>query len=108
VGIPVGLIMTATRPLPHARPLARHPPSAADDSPPWCNTDRVTNREDLHRLLDAVPETRLPALKEILLANLAEPEPPTPRQFTSTGTLSTEHDLAERSGDILRRDSTGG
>lgn len=68
----------------------------------------MTIREDLHRLLDAVPETRLPALKKILLTDFAEPEPPTPRRFPSAGTLSAEQDLAERSGDILRGDSAEG
>ena len=68
----------------------------------------MTGREDVHRLLDAVPETRLPALEQILRASLDGPVPAAPRRFASTGTLSAEHDLAERSGDILRSDSTGG
>jgi hypothetical protein len=62
----------------------------------------MTSREDVHRLLDAVPDTRLPALEQFLRANLDGPLPAAPRRFASTGTLSAEHDLAERSEDILR------
>lgn len=68
----------------------------------------MTSREDVHRLLDAVPETRLPALEQILRASLDGPVPAAPRRFASTGTLSAEHDLAERSEDILREDPPGG
>lgn len=59
-------------------------------------------------LLDAIPETRLPALERILRASLEGPVPNAPRRFASTGTLSAEHDLAERSEDILREYATGG
>jgi hypothetical protein len=65
----------------------------------------MTSREDVHRLLDAVPETRLPALEQLLRASLNGPMPAAPRRFTSTGTLSAEHDLAERSEEILREDT---
>lgn len=73
---------------------------------PW-QAGPVTSRENVHRLLDAVPETRLPALEQILRASLDGPVPTAPRQFAGAGTLSAEHDLAERSEDILREGPTG-
>jgi hypothetical protein len=72
---------------------------------PW-HTRPMTSREDVHRLLDAVPEARLPALEQILRASLHGPVPTAPRRFASAGTLSAEHDLAERSEDILREGPT--
>jgi hypothetical protein len=74
------------------------------DSGP-CDTGPMTSREDVPRLLDAVPETRLPALERILRASSDGPFPAAPRRFASAGTLSAEHDLAERSEDILREDT---
>lgn len=68
----------------------------------------MTSREDLRRLLDAVPESRLPALEQILRASLDGPVLTAPRRFASAGTLSAEHDLAERSEDILRENPTDG
>lgn len=65
-------------------------------------------REDVHRLLDAVPEARLPALELVLRASLDGPVPAAPRRFASAGTLSAEHDLAQRSEDILRADPSAG
>jgi hypothetical protein len=62
------------------------------------------SREDAHRLLDAVPEARLPVIEQVLRASLDGPLPAPPRRFASAGTLSAEHDLAERSEDILRED----
>jgi hypothetical protein len=62
----------------------------------------MTSREDVHRLVDALPAVRLPAIERILRASLDTREATTPRHFTSAGTLSAEHDLAERSEDILR------
>jgi hypothetical protein len=62
----------------------------------------MTDREDLHRLIEALPETQLPALEQILRACLADPPPVMPRPFASTGTLPAEHDLAERSAAIAR------
>ena len=64
----------------------------------------MANREDVHRLVDAVPEARLPAVERLLRASLDGPPPEPPRRFASAGTLSAEHDLAERSEDILRED----
>jgi hypothetical protein len=64
--------------------------------------DIMTGREDMHRLVDALPESRLPAIEQILRASLDGPVPAAPRRFACTGTLSAEHDLAERSEDILR------
>ena len=65
----------------------------------------MTSREDIHRLVDALPAARLPAVEQLLRASLDETAPRTRRrQFASAGTLSAERDLAERSEDILRRD----
>ncbi|MGR7025954.1 hypothetical protein [Geodermatophilus sp. URMC 62] len=63
----------------------------------------MTSREDLHRLVDALPAARLPAVEQLLRASLDDAAPRR-RQFASAGTLSAEHDLAERSEDILRSD----
>ena len=62
----------------------------------------MTSREDVHRLVEAVPEARLPAIEQVLRASLDGPLPAAPRRFASSGTLSAEHDFAERSEDILR------
>ncbi|MGY1761045.1 hypothetical protein ACI79G_07045 [Geodermatophilus sp. SYSU D00779] len=64
----------------------------------------MTSREDIHRLVDALPATRLPAVEQLLRASLADTDPTERRRFASTGTLSAEHDLAERSEDIQRTD----
>ena len=64
----------------------------------------MTSREDIHRLVDALPATRLPAVEQLLRASLADTDPTERRRFASTGTLSAEHDLAERSEDVLRSD----
>jgi hypothetical protein len=72
----------------------------------------MTRREDIHRLVDALPAARLPAAAQLLRASLADTDPIERRRFASTGTLSAEHDLAERSEDVLRRtedpDAVGG
>jgi hypothetical protein len=68
----------------------------------------VTSREDIHRLVDALPSMRLPGIEKLLRATLAASEPAMPRSFASTGALSAEHDLAERSEEILRSDSVDG
>jgi hypothetical protein len=62
----------------------------------------MTSREDVHRLVDALPAVRLPAIERLLRASLDADEAKTPRRFKSAGTLSAGHDLAERSEDILR------
>jgi hypothetical protein len=62
----------------------------------------MTSREDIHRLVDALPAARLPAVEQLLRASLADADPTGRRRFASTGTLSAEHDLAERSEDVLR------
>ena len=64
----------------------------------------MSSREDAHRLLDAIPEAWLPVIEQVLRASLDGPLPAPPCRFASTGTLSAEHDLAERSEDILRED----
>jgi|tagenome__1003787_1003787.scaffolds.fasta_scaffold19584536_2 hypothetical protein len=62
----------------------------------------MADREDMHRLVDALPESRLPVIEQILRASLDGPVPAAPRRFSSAGTLSAERDLAERSEDLLR------
>lgn len=63
------------------------------------------SREDVHRLVDAVPEARLPVLEQLLRGGLSDQAGlTTPRRFSCLGTLSGEHDLAERSEDILREE----
>ncbi len=64
----------------------------------------MTSREDVHRLMDALPAARLPAVEQLLRASLADTDPTERRRFAGTGTLSAEHDLAERSEDIPRSD----
>ncbi len=64
----------------------------------------MTSREDIHRLVDALPAARLPALERLLRASLEGTVPTGRRRFASTGTLSAEHDLAERAEDVLRID----
>ncbi len=64
----------------------------------------MTSREDIHRLVDALPAARLPAVEQLLRASLDETASTGRRRFASAGTLSAEHDLAERSEDILHSD----
>jgi hypothetical protein len=64
----------------------------------------MANREDLHRLVDAMPETELAAVEQSLRRRLTEPA--APRRFSCAGTLSAERDLAQRSEDILRDDES--
>ena len=64
----------------------------------------MASREDVQRLVDALPAARLPAVEQLLRASLADTDPTERRRFASTGTLSAEHDLAERSEDVLRTD----
>lgn len=86
----------------------------------------MATREEVHRLVDAVPEDRLAVLGEILRAAaesgmtseqvhqlgelLRGRQPPVHvasepvRRFTSAGTLSAEPNLAERAEDVLRRE----
>lgn len=47
---------------------------------------------------------RLPAVEQLLRASLKETAATKRRQFASAGALSAEHDLAERSEEILRSD----
>lgn len=84
----------------------------------------MATREEVHRLVDAVPDDRLTVLGEILraavdsgmeweqahqlaeqlLGHAAQVDAATEpvRTFASTGTLSAESDLAERAEEILR------
>ncbi|MGH3448880.1 MAG: hypothetical protein ACRDQA_22960 [Nocardioidaceae bacterium] len=69
-----------------------------------------TTRDEVHRLVDAVPEERLAAIGEPLRAaaaagRTAEEAPQLASQplrtFASAGALSDEHDLAERAEEML-------
>ena len=62
----------------------------------------MTSREDVHRLVDAVPEARLPVVEQVLRASITAAAPHLPRRFASAGTLVAEPNLAERSEQILR------
>jgi len=86
----------------------------------------MSTREELHRLVDAVPDERLPALEEIVrlasgtnmsweqatrlhellrhYSDAADIAAGPVRQFASAGTLSAEPDLAARSEEILRNE----
>lgn len=65
----------------------------------------MASREDVHRLVDLVPEARLPVLERLLRTGLTEGVAPiAPREFSCAGTLSDDHDLAERSEEVLRED----
>jgi hypothetical protein len=72
----------------------------------------MTSREDIHRLVDALPAARLLAVEHLLRARLADPAPTERRRFAAPAPLSAEQHLAERSEDILRsdgdRDAAGG
>ncbi|WP_322761529.1 hypothetical protein [Frankia sp. Cr2] len=63
----------------------------------------MTVREEAHRLLDAVPEDRLPHAVELLRrwAELEHSERPR-RQFRTTGIFDGDPDLGARSKDIVR------
>ncbi len=66
-------------------------------------TERMTVREEAHRLLDAVPEDRLPDAIELLRqwAEVERGERPR-RRFRTTGVFDGEPDLAVRSKEIVR------
>lgn len=66
----------------------------------------VISREDVHRLVDAVPDAGLPEVEQALCRIVAMPGNTAPRLFSCAGTSSAEHDLAERSEDILRESNT--
>lgn len=74
-----------------------------------CDTDDMTiTRDEVHRLIDAVPEGQISAVGELVRAAIEEsrtpPDTATPpvRVFASAGTLSADHDLAERVEQVLR------
>lgn len=64
----------------------------------------MTSRDDLHRLLDAIPEARLPVVQQILQTILYGGLSAPPRRFSSAGTLPAEHDLAELTADAMHGD----
>lgn len=89
----------------------------------------MSSRDEIHRLVDGIPEDRLAAFGEVLRAavaagltgdqvqRLAEQLRAHPdltdlatepvRRFASAGTLSAEPDLAERIEEILRTEPPG-
>ena len=58
-------------------------------------------RERVHRLVDEVPAARLEVVEQLLRASVSGAVSAPPRRFSSDGLLSAEHDLADRSGDIV-------
>ena len=65
------------------------------------HTCRMATREDVHRLVDEVPAARLEVVEQLLRASVSGAVSGPPRRFSSEGTLSAEHDLADRSEDIV-------
>ncbi|WP_406312136.1 hypothetical protein OHA77_26275 [Streptosporangium sp. NBC_01639] len=63
----------------------------------------MTVREEAHRLLDAVPEDRLPDAIELLRqwAEVERDERPR-RRFRTTAIFDGESDLSERAKEIIR------
>ena len=94
-----------------------------------CDTGGLASRDEIHRLVDGVPEDRVAAIGEVLRAaveagltddqvhRLAEQLRAHPdltrlakepvRRFASAGTLSAEPDLAEQVEEILRTEPPG-
>jgi hypothetical protein len=64
----------------------------------------MTSREDIHRLVDALPAARLPVIERLLRASVEDATPTERRRFASIGALSAEPDLAEQSEALLRSD----
>jgi len=62
----------------------------------------MATREDVHRLVDEVPAARLDVIEQLLRASVAGSIVAPPRVFASAGTLSGEHELADRSEEIVR------
>jgi len=67
-----------------------------------CQTLAMATREDVHRLVDEVPAARLDVVEQLLRASVAGSAVAQPRVFASAGTLLGEHDLGERSEEIVR------
>ncbi|MGH3850447.1 MAG: hypothetical protein ACRDRT_12230 [Pseudonocardiaceae bacterium] len=109
-------------------PLRRQDRVRASPPPTW-DTGVMATRDEVHRLVDGVPEDRVAAIGEVLRAALdaglttdqahrlaeqlrAHPDL-TPlavepvRTFASAGMLSAEPDLAERVEEILRTEPPG-
>lgn len=61
----------------------------------------MATREDVHRLVDEVPAARLDVIEQILRGSAVGTVVAAPRAFASAGTLTDEHDLAERSEEIV-------
>jgi hypothetical protein len=60
----------------------------------------MTNREDVHRLVDRVPETRLPVIEQVLRASIEAPLPVPPQGLLGRTGPPGERDLAERATQI--------
>lgn len=66
-------------------------------------------REDAHRLLDELPDERLPAVIELLRREAAGTVPARARRrFRTVGVFAGEPDLGRRSKEISRRELGGG
>jgi hypothetical protein len=65
----------------------------------------MTARDDAHRMVDAVPDERVPAALE-LLRHLVEPTPAHTgrRQFRTVGVFDGDSDLGRRAKDIARHE----
>ncbi|HZN20564.1 MAG TPA: hypothetical protein VFB84_20610 [Micromonosporaceae bacterium] len=64
----------------------------------------MTVREEAHRLIDAVPEDRLPAALEVLRQWAESNRQQRPvRRFRTTAIFDGEPDLGVRSKDIVRQ-----
>ena len=103
-------------------------PLTVEGFQPW-DTYVMATRDEINRLLDGVPDDRVAAIGELLRAALeadltgdqahrlakqlrVDPDvsrlsAESVRKFASTGTLSAEPDLAERSEEILRTEPSG-
>ncbi|WP_018505300.1 hypothetical protein [Parafrankia discariae] len=69
----------------------------------------MSPREEAHRLLDALPEDRLPEAVELLRQWAAVERGERPRrQFRTTAVFDGEPNLGERAKDIVREGWNGG
>ncbi|WP_156050342.1 hypothetical protein [Allokutzneria albata] len=65
----------------------------------------MSAREDAHRLVDALPEDRVPAVLELLRREIDEAQPAEQRQLSFLGIFrSGQHDVAAQSSEILRQE----
>jgi len=55
----------------------------------------VLSRQDVHRLVDEVPEARLPVLEQVLRASLGESVPPEARSLVCDPDLDPDLEWAD-------------